>query len=214
MQQIYNAIISTIVSYILKKILDHAFESEQRTTAENYFPWVWWVLGLTIGGGMGGTFSAALGLQRLNTPGGLGNWAAFGACLGIAQWLVLQQKDRLTILWPVASTIGWSVFAYFQAIQAPAPLGWIFAGLAVGLLQWPILRKRRRKAYWWVPVNAVAWFFGGSMGFAAGFGMKAAGLSDATVWVLGWSLVGLFGSLITGLALSRMPALSGEITHV
>lgn len=205
MEAILEAVISTVVAGVLKKVLDHVFESQQQPSAQYRFPWLWWIISLTVAGGIGGAFSAALGVQGLNTPGGLGNWAAFGACLGIGQWLVLQKEARLSVLWPVASALGWSVFAFFEAAKAPGPLGWIFAGLAVGLLQWPILSKRRLKAYWWVPVNAVAWFFGGSIGIAAGVGMKAAGLSDASVWVLGWSLVGLFGSLITGFALSRMP---------
>lgn len=205
MEAILMAVIGAVVSYLVPKILDPFFKRSRQAPAEYRFPWPWWILSLTIGAGIGGALSAALGVQGLNSPGGLGNWAVFGACLGIAQWLVLQNEARLSAFWPLASALGWSVFAYFQAVKAPGPLGWIFAGLAVGLLQWPILRKRRRSAFWWVPANAIAWLFGGSMGLAAGLGMQQAGMSFASVWVLGWSLVGLFGSLITGFALSRMP---------
>ena len=205
MDTIFKEVIGVLVSYFLTLILDKFFRPNPQSSTEYRFPWPTWILALTIGAGIGGTLSAALGVQGLNTPGGLGNWAAFGACLGIAQWLVLQKEARLSAFWPVASALGWSVFAFFEAAKAPGPLGWIFAGLAVGLLQWPILSKRRRHAFWWVPANIAATFLGGSLALAAGVGMKGAGLSDASVWVLGWSLVGLFGSLITGFALSRMP---------
>ena len=205
MFEILLVVVGALVSYLVPKILDPYFKPAEPTSAEYRFPLLWWILAQTIGGGVGGTFSAALGTQGLHTPGGLGNWAAFGACLGIAQWLVLQSEQRLTPLWAVASSLGWAVFALFQAVRAPGPLGWIFAGLAVGALQWPILAKRRRRAFRWVPANATAWFVGGSIGYAAGIGMLHSGMSWASSWVLGWSLVGLIGSSITGFALSRMP---------
>lgn len=205
MFEIVKLLIGAFLSYLLPKLLDPILKPKASGASDRGFPWLWWVLAHAIGGGVGGTFSAALGAQGLNTPGGLGNWAAFGACLGIAQWLVLQRQERITPFWAVASTLGWAVFAYFQAVKAPGPLGWIFAGLAVGLLQWPILAKRRRRAFWWVPANAAAWFVGGSIGYAAGLGMLQSGMSLASSWVLGWSLVGLIGSFITGFALARMP---------
>lgn len=205
MFEILLVVVGALVSYLLPKILDPYFKPKEPTSAEYRFPWLWWILAQTIGGGLGGTFSAALGAQGLQTPGGLGNWAAFGTCLGIAQWFVLQREARITPWWALASTLGWSVFAFFQAARAPGPLGWIFAGLAVGVLQWPILAKRRARAFWWAPANAAAWFVGGSIGYAAGLGMLQSGMSFASSWVLGWSLVGLIGSFITGFALARMP---------
>jgi len=205
MFEIVLVTIGALVSYVLPKILDPLFKDRDRPAGEHRFSWSLWVLGQTIAGALGGTFSAALGAQGLNTPRGLANWAAFGACLGIAQWLVLQIERRVTPLWAVASTLGWAVFAYFQAVEAAGPLGWIVAGLAIGLLQWPILARRRKRAFWWFPVNALAWFVGGSIGYAAGLGMLQSGMSFASSWVLGWSLVGLIGSAITGFALSRMP---------
>jgi hypothetical protein len=205
MRELVFIVIGALVSYLLPKILDPVFKPKEPVAGVYRFPWLWWILAQTVAGGLGGAFSAALGAQGLNSPGGLANWAAFGACLGIAQWFVLQREARITPLWAVASTLGWSAFAYFQHIHAPGPLGWIFAGLAVGLLQWPILAKRRTRAFWWAPANAAAWFIGGSIGYAAGLGMLQSSMSFASSWVLGWSLVGLIGSSITGFALSRMP---------
>lgn len=205
MFEILLVVVGALIAYLLPKILDPYFQPAEPSSAEYRFPWLWWVLAQTIGGGVGGMFSAALGAQGLHTPGGLGNWAAFGACLGIAQWLVLQGEKHLTPLWAVGSSLGWAVFAFFQAARVPGPLSWIFAGLAVGVLQWPILVKRRAKAFWWLPANAVGWFVGGSLGYAGGVGMLQSGMSFASSWVLGWALVGLIGSSITGFALSRMP---------
>jgi hypothetical protein len=207
MSQLFGAIISALVAYLIPKVLDPLFKRAEPASkmVEHRFSWGRWVLVHAIGGAAGGALSGALGVGRLNTPGGLGNWTAYGACLGIAQWFVLQREKAITPLWAVASTAGWSVWAFFEAAHAPAPLGWIFAGLAVGVLQWPILAKRRARAFWWMPANGVAWFIGGSIGVAAGLAMFKSGMSFASSWILGWSLVGVVGSCITGFVLARIP---------
>jgi len=209
MKEILMIVIGGIVTYLTPKLLDPYFARQRQGAAIRGFPWPAWMVALAIAGGVGGALSAALGAMGIDTAGGWANWAAFGACLGIAQWLVLQKQEQLSALWPLASALGWSVFAFFGLTNGAASLAslpaWLSAGLAVGLLQWPLLSKVRRRAFWWVPANAVASLIGGALGFGAGLAMQDSGMPFASAWILAWSLVGLFGSLITGFALSRMP---------
>ncbi len=203
MNDIFMTAVGAVISYLVPKMLDPLFKGRRRATSTEYrFPWTQWLIAQTIGGGVGGALSAALGHTG---AGGLVNWAAYGACLGIAQWIVLQGEAGITAWWAAASSMGWSVFAYFEAAKATGPLGWIFAGLAVGLLQLPILKKSRAKVFWWIPANAVACFIGGSLGFFGGVVMLQAKVPFAIAWVLGWSVVGLIVGAITGFALSRLP---------
>ncbi len=205
-----QAVIGAIIAWIVPKLLDHLLAKEKRESGAeadlvSAFPWVRWCVAHTIAGGVGGFLSGALGATGLNTPGGVGNWTIFGVAIGIAQWIVLKRYNNFGPFWAVASALGWSVWSIFQVAQAPGYLGWSAVGLAVGILQWVVLRRERDRAYFWVPANIMAWLVAGTLGFAVGMGLLSAQVPFAPAWVVGWSAVGLFGSIILGWVLGRMP---------
>lgn len=200
---ILSSVIGAVISYLVPVFLDPILKRGRVKTQTKSFPWFSWCVALTIAGGVGGFISGLLGIIGWNTPGGLGNWAAFGTCIGIAQWLVLQRQQKITPMWAVASTLGWSVFAFFEFTKAPG--GWIFVGFTIGLLQWLILRKIWNKAILWVPANIVAWPAGGLIAVASGHAMIQAGVPFPLPWTIGWAVVGLIGSIILGFGLTWMP---------
>ncbi|OZG72617.1 hypothetical protein BTA51_13895 [Hahella sp. CCB-MM4] len=208
--ELIQAVIGAIIAWIVPKLLDHLLakgkqESGAGTDLVSAFPWTRWCVAHTIAGGVGGFLSGVLGLIGLNTPGGVGNWSVFGVAIGIAQWIVLKRYNNFGPFWAVASALGWSVWSIFQAAQAPGYLGWSAVGFAVGILQWVVLRRERNRAYFWVPANVIAWLVAGTLGFAIGMGLLSAQAPFSTAWVVGWSAVGLFGSIILGWSLRHMP---------
>jgi hypothetical protein len=208
--ELIQAIIGAIIAWVVPKLLDHllAKGKQEKDTKADWaaaFPWIRWCVAHTIAGGAGGFLSAVLGVAGMNTPGGVGNWTVFGVVIGITQWIILKRYGNFGPFWAVASALGWSVWSIFQAAQAPGYLGWSAVGLVVGILQWIILRRERDRAYLWVPANILAWLVAGTLGFAVGMGLLSARVHFATAWVMGWSAVGLFGSVILGWALGRMP---------
>ena len=205
-----QAVIGAIIAWIVPKLLDSLLakgklESGSRADLLSAFPWTRWCVAHTIAGGAGGFLSGALGAAGLNTPGGVGNWTVFGVTIGIAQWIVLKRYNNFGPFWAVASALGWSVWSIFQAAQAPGYLGWSTVGLTVGILQWVVLRRERNRAYFWVPANIIAWLVAGTLGFAVGMGLLSAQVPFVTAWIVGWSAVALFGSVILGWVLGRMP---------
>jgi hypothetical protein len=211
MDKIFLAIIGAVIAWAVPKILDRLLakakeEGKGLKPLEESFPWVRWCVALTIGGGVGGFISAALGVGRLHTPGGFANWTAFGVAIGISEWLVLRRYVDMGPFWSVFCALGWSVWSFFEAAKMPAHLGWSAVGISVGVLQWFILRRVRAKAIWWVPANLVGWLVAGTLGTAFGFVLLGGGVPLPIAWVLGWAFVGLVGAVILGFALRRMPA--------
>ncbi|KHE92195.1 MAG: hypothetical protein K8F52_01455 [Candidatus Scalindua rubra] len=203
--KLLEIIVSGVLSYSIPKIIERLQkERGNLESLEQAFPWLHWCLAHAIGGAVGGTISAGLAPAGLQSTGGMGNWAVYGASLGIAQWFVLRKYCQISPLLAVASTFGWSVFAYFEATKAPGYMGWISVGIAIGVLQWFVLRTKLTRAYWWVPANAVTWFLAGTIGIVIGTAILQSGVSPMFSWILGWSVVGLTGSIITGFAMSRM----------
>jgi hypothetical protein len=205
-----QAVIGAVIAWVVPKLLEHLLAKGKRESGAEVdlvsaFPWTRWCVAHTIAGGVGGFLSGALGATGLNTPGGVGNWTVFGVAIGIAQWIVLKRYNNFGPFWAVASALGWSVWSIFQAAQAPGYLGWSAVGLTVGILQWVVLRRERDRAYFWVPANIMAWLVAGTLGFAVGKGLLFAQVPFTTAWVVGWSAVGLFGSVILGWVLGRMP---------
>jgi hypothetical protein len=203
-------IVGAVIAWLVPKLLDGLLrrakrEGAEATPLEKSFPWVKWCFSLAAGGAVGGFLSGVLGVLGLATPGGLGNWTAFGVAVGVSQWLVLSRYLAIGPFWAVFSALGWSVWSVVQAEQMSPYLGWSAVGLAVGILQWFILARVRRRAFWWIPANIVGWLIAGSVGWVVGLGLLQAGFSFPAAWVLGWGCVGAVGSVILGGALAWMP---------
>ena len=210
MDKILQIIIGAVVAWAVPKILDRFLakaneEGKERKPLEEGFPWVRWCVVLSIGGGVGGFISAALGVGRLQTPGGFANWTAFGVAIGVSEWLVLRRHVDIGPFWAVFSALGWSVWSFFEAAKMPPYFGWSAAGVSVGVLQWLILKRIRAGAVWWIPANLVGWLVAGTLGTAFGFILLGAGVPLPVAWVLGWAFVGLVGAVILGFVLGRMP---------
>lgn len=105
MEELLKIIVSGIVAYYVPKFLKWT-ESKGKSSQGR------WVLACFIGGALGGIASGALamaGTPRIDRQG-FGNWAAFGACLGMAQQISLKGRLPVTGWWSVAATAGWAVF--------------------------------------------------------------------------------------------------------
>ncbi len=147
-----------------------------------------------------------------------------GACLGMAQWLVLC--DYLPRLyrweWTLATAAG-AVMAYLLALAlnllrdladfTAAPFWILLAAalllafvLSLGFCQWLVLRPHIPNAAWWMPVNAVAWPLGVAVPVTALAlipDSSPLGLVILTGIVSG-VLMGLLVGALTGLALVRL----------
>lgn len=196
-----ESIVGAVISWLVSKILDWLSDPTPRETLPSFR----WFFALGFGGAAGGFLSGALGAAGVETPGGLGNWTVFGAAIGISQWWVLRGYLGVGPSWAALSALGWSVWSYFQATQAPAPAGWLVVGLAVGVLQWFSLMQRVRRHILWIPANVLAWPIAGGLGTAFGFFLAGSGVDGPVAWVLGWACVGAVASLVLGFVLRRMP---------
>ncbi|MGD8429611.1 MAG: hypothetical protein PVH31_04320 [Ectothiorhodospiraceae bacterium] len=194
------AVISFIVPWFLKRTLPEPKAGQQEgrpvTGAAKGFPWLGWIAGLAVAGGLSGIISGVMGLIL----GGVANWAVLGAMIGIFQWLVLYRRFDVGPWFAVASTLAWATFVFIQ------PLGhatWAVVGLLVGVLQYFGLHGRAHGALWWIPASALAWFAGGMTGF--GVGMMVAGATNFAVgWIVGWTCVGAVGAAVLSIPLNWM----------
>lgn len=199
--KIIESVMGAVVSWLVPKLLDAVFNLQ----TSNKFLFFQWCISLSIGGAIGGFLSGVFGTLGFHTPGGFVNWTVFGAAIGISQWIVLRSYLKVGATWSVLSAISWSTWSYFQVQDEQAYLGWFAVGLVTGILQWLILIKRVRRSILWVPANILAWPVAGGSGVMLGFFLQGTGLQASTVWVLGWSCVGLVGGLILGVTLRIMP---------
>jgi hypothetical protein len=167
----------------------------------NKFPWGRWCTALFLGGAVGGLISGAM---QGALSGGIGNWAAYGAAIGLMQWIVLSRYIPVGIFWALASTLGWSSLALFQAIHIPTPIDWFLTGIVVGVLQWFFLKGKATNTEWWILLNGLAWLFGGFAGIFGGMLFLQFTGNPVLTWVLGWAFVGLLGALILGISAANM----------
>ena len=128
---------------------------------------------------------------------GFGNWAVYGAALGIMQWFALRSYIPLGGWWAVASALGWSTAALFPG----NPFGGFFVGLAIGILQ--IIGLKAKGLSWWIGGNALAWGLtaillpilvdpiGSTFGFILG-------------WVISWGIIATIGGALLLLPLARL----------
>jgi hypothetical protein len=105
-----------------------------------------WILATAAGWLLG--FASDYAIQSVGVPSPMFGFASAGFLQGCLQWLVLRQRGRFTILWPLASTVGWTVsgFVYnrvnepIHAVFSPnrfdtaaSSLTWAAAALFFGL---------------------------------------------------------------------------------
>jgi hypothetical protein len=102
-------------------------------------------------------------------------WTVHGACVGIAQWLVLRKHIRAARFWPPTCAAAWltgqllfvpgSSFVYAlltlltgearHSLQGPA-IG-MAVGIGIGVVQWLLLRREVKGCAWWILATALAW---------------------------------------------------------
>ena len=192
MNEITKAIISAVIAYVIPRALGGIGKTfTPAGSTKRDLPWVQWLIASFIGGALGGTFSGAMGDQ------GFGNWAMYGAALGIMQWFALRGYLPIGGWWAVASAIGWM----FAPLFGGNPLGGFFVGLAIGFLQMIGLAADGKS--WWIAGNAFAWGLvallipllvepiGDAFGFVLG-------------WIIGWGVVALIGAILLLLPLARL----------
>ena len=182
MDELTKMIVSAVVAYIVPKALGGLGKTFTPTgSSERTLPVTQWLIASFIGGAFGGALSGAMGDQ------GAGNWAVYGAAIGIMQWFALRAYLPVGGWWAVASALGWSSAALFPG----NPLGGFFVGLAIGILQ--IIGLKAKGIGWWVGGNALAWGLaaillpllvepvGSAFGFALG-------------WIVGWGIIATIGA--------------------
>jgi hypothetical protein len=191
-EEILAAIVSAAIAYAVPKILGKAREDliPNPTT-----PWFGWCLAGLFGGAIGGIASALLGFIDMGFEG-FGNWAVYGAALGMTQWFVLRGYHPVNAWYPLGSTLGWMTFNF------GGPLGgWFVAAIVVGVLQFFSLRNLKESG-WWIPANFIAWPIAGAIGFVVGTLLTPTDFSLA--WVIGWGTVGLVGNTILVVPLAKL----------
>ena len=78
MNELIEMIASAVIAYIVPKALGSVGKAfTPAGGGERNLPWVQWLIACFIGGAFGGALSGAIGNQ------GFGNWAVYGAAIGI-----------------------------------------------------------------------------------------------------------------------------------
>ncbi|MBN1584683.1 MAG: hypothetical protein JXA89_28510 [Anaerolineae bacterium] len=161
---ILQTIISAAIAYLVPEFLKDVLPRRARVTS---LPWVEWCAAGLVGGALAGLINRMVGPLE----DGIGNWAVFGAAIGLAQWFALRGYRDVGMWFVLSSTVGWIFFLLQGCIAASAARegvrfeleGWVAAGAAVGLLQFVGLRKWKQ-AGWWIPGNIIAWPIAGWAG--------------------------------------------------
>jgi nucleoside recognition membrane protein YjiH len=149
-----------------------------------------WAIASFVGGAIGGIASALLG------NAGFGNWAIYGACLGLAQQIALKKYLPVTGWWAVASTFGWTLYPV-NPVLAP-----FLVGLGVGLLQALTLKNVSGKG-WWIGGNLIAWPLVTVIGLAI-VGPIFNAFGPILGWVVAWGLAGMIGAVLLIYPLSQL----------
>ncbi len=142
--------------------------------------WIWWT-GLTITGGLAGTYFADLlsaGTQSQPTDAGILfsmlESGIFALLVSAAQWFLLWRLFTNSAWWLVAGTFGralgmligsMTIVIITHQFNLQAGL-WstctylALRGAVLGASQWLVLKQWRTKAGWSVLANAVGWMLG------------------------------------------------------
>jgi hypothetical protein len=197
-EAIVAGVITAAISYLVPFLLDRLLKREAKELSVGkvaHLPWGQWVFLQAVGGALGGAISGAMGAVVL---GGSANWAAFGGCVGIMQWIVLRRLIPIGPWWVLGSALGWATYELVGG-----HLGWVTAGALAGALQWPSLRSRLPKSGLWIVINALAWLPAGLAGLGVGVAVASAS-NFAVGWVVGWAVVAGVGGLIVGIPLASL----------
>ena len=195
MKEFLMMIASAVVAYTIPKLLESIEGALTPARTDKLpLPWFQWLLACLIGGVLGGGISAVMGPQG---QANFGNWAAFGACLGIMQWFALRSYLPVGGWWALASALGWGTYV----IAGNNPIGWSIAGLMVGILQ--ILGLKVTGKGWWIGGNLIAWTLVALIGLAL-WGPINNTFGPALGWLTAWGLAALIAGVVLLLPLSRL----------
>lgn len=192
MDELTKMIASAVIAYVVPRALGSIGKTFTPVGgSERSLPWVQWLIACFIGGAFGGAVSGAIGNQ------GFGNWAVYGAAIGIMQWFALRAYLPVGGWWAVASALGWASAPLF----AFTPLGGFCVGLAIGILQ--VIGLKAKGSGWWIGGNTIAWgvagillpLLVGPVGSAFGFVLG---------WIVGWGIIATIGALLLLLPLSKL----------
>ena len=177
------------LSFFATELIKKLFPGE-----DDGFPWLRWLSLCAIGGVIGAVFSASMGM----TFSGFGNWAAYGAAVGILQAVALEPFLHVGGWWAAATTLGWTIVPV-----APIIIGTVLAGFLVGILQAPLLQVGINKIVLWIMLNAVV------CPFSAFIGIIVQGFIEPTslgflAFFLSSGVGTLSGSIVTGTFLSTL----------
>ncbi len=193
--ELIEMIASAVIAYIVPKALGNISKAFNPVgSSERSLPWIQWLIACFIGGAFGGGVSAAIGDQ------GLGNWAVYGAAIGIMQWFALRTYLPIGGWWAVGSALGWASTPFFYSI--PFGAGGFFVGFLIGILQVAGLKARGQG--WWIAGNVIAWGVAGILlplltePVGSIFGSTALG------WIVGWGIIATIGALLLLPFLSRL----------
>lgn len=194
LDEIVKAVISAAVAVIVPSAIKQFWPEPEPSDSAPVFTWA--VAGF-IGGALGGLVSGAMG----PVGAGIGNWAAFGAAIGLMQWFALRGYRAVGVWFVFASTLGWTLFTLAGGLGGA--WGWIIAGGAVGILQ-SLSLGQGKGAFWWIVVNPLAWLIAGWAGVIVG--MPLVQVNPVLGWIVGWGVVGLVGAIVLIAPLTQLQA--------
>jgi hypothetical protein len=204
------------------------------------------VFGFAAGGAIAGTIARAMGQSHYGVVASTAEavliqgrtagaaLAVFGACVGVAQWLVIRRRLERVGWWAPATSTGWALAGVVAGILSGAMGGavtgvgrdvggWGFVVaavvgiLALGLLpvtfQWMMLRRQVHRARRWLLGAAGAFLV--AAGTAAGVvrwglvsvsgWLRPVDFPSAKAWVAFGAVVGLLYGALTGWILGQLP---------
>ncbi len=180
-----EGVVIPALSFIVTEIVKRLFSGEDYS-----FPWLRWLSLCAIGGAIGAVLSASMGMAF----GGFGNWAAYGAAVGVLQAVALEPYLNVGGWWAAAAALGWAIVPV-----APIFIGVLLSGLLVGTLQAPLLSRNR---FLWIALNGLIWPFAVGLGFFVQQGLLEATSRGFVAFVLASAAGTLAGSIATGAFLS------------
>jgi uncharacterized protein len=174
--------------------------------------WIQWVLGNTLGHGVG--LALPLFLAELKSAQSYESYLvaaifSFSVWVGLAQWIMLRKPLLVSADWiwiTAASPLSACVLAlpFFYISKPLVLLSLIIYPLLVGIWQWIILRRIFRPAKEWIITCSIAGVLG-ELGGAVFGNVYHGGFGQLTISMLiGGLCFGLIYGLITGIGLRHL----------